>query len=106
MIEYIHGENPFIKETLNRFKAEKKKLNPVHKVVNVYFKLRGWDKMSRSFYKGRNAYPKLAREAKQLLEMCGDDLEDALWSIDQMKYLADRDNFDWSIITCLKHNLK
>lgn len=91
---------------MKRFKIEKKKINPVHEVVNTYFTLKGQDKMPKSFYKGRNGYGKLAREAKRLLEVCKDDLEDAMWSIDKMKYLADKGGFDWSITTCLKHNLK
>lgn len=81
------------------------KLNPVHEIVKVFFEIRGMDKMPKSFYRGRYAYPKLAREAKDLLGACDGKLDDALWCLDKMKYLAVKGHFEWTIRTCLKHNL-
>lgn len=83
----------------------KKKVSPVHEIVDVYHQLKNTDKMPKNFYKGRNSYMKLAREAMQLYISCNSNLDDALWSLDKMKYKADKGNFDWSISTCLKHKL-
>lgn len=104
-MELTSGKNPFIGYE-DRLKKEGKKVNPVHEIVNLYFKVMKYDKMPKFFYRGRYDYGKLAREAKQLYIYCGENLEDAMWSIDRMKYKADKGGFDWSIITCLKHPLK
>ena len=61
--------------------------------------------MPKEFYKGQYFYPKLAKQAKELLTMCGGDIDDAVWSLDKMNYIAEKKNFNWSISTCLKHNL-
>lgn len=100
----VFKENAF-SGYLERLERNKKKVNPVHEIVGVFFKIRGMDKMPKSFYRGRYAYPKLAREAKDLLGACNGILDDALWCLDKMKYLAERGHFDWTIRTCLKHNL-
>jgi len=100
----IFKKNPW-ENYIQRFRKNEKKLNPVHEIVTVYFQLRGWENFPKTFYKGRNAYPKLAKEAKDLYEMCDKKIDDALWCLDKMKYLADRGGFDWTIRTCLKHNL-
>ena len=104
-MKHLSETNPFKGYEL-KIKNEKKKVNPVHEIVNLYYELRGWDKMPKEFYKGRHGYAKLASEAKRLLHNCDENLEDAMWSLDKMKYKADKGGFDWSIITCLKHNLK
>jgi hypothetical protein len=62
--------------------------------------------MPKTFYTGRYEYKKLASEAKKLYVACEENLDDAIWALDKMKYLAIKGNFDWSIITCLKHNLR
>lgn len=98
--------NPYVKylEDLRK-KIAGKRINPTHEIVNLYYKLNGWEKMPKNFYTGRYAYGKLSREAKELLVACDGNLEDALWAIDKMKYKAERGKFDWSISTCLKHDL-
>lgn len=98
-------ENPF-KGYLANLKKHKEAINPVHEIVNCYYKMNGWEKMPKSFYTGRYSYVKLAKEAKMLYLACGEILDDAIWSLDKMKYLAEKGKFDWSIITCLKHKLK
>jgi hypothetical protein len=81
-----------------------KKVNRVHEIVNVYLKIRGWDKFTKEEYKKRNInYGRLASEAKLLLESCNDRLDDAIWSIDKMNYKANKGSFDWTIRTCLKY---
>jgi len=98
-------ENPF-KGYLANLKKHKPAVNPVHEIVNCYYKMNGWEKMPKEFYKGRYAYNKLAKEAKTLYSACDEVLDDAIWALDKMKYLAEKGGFDWSIITCLKHRLK
>jgi len=97
-------KNPF-EGYLENLKKHKPAVNPVHEIVNCYYKINGWGKMPKNFYTGRYAYNKLAREAKTLYEACNEDLDDAIWALDKMKYLAQKGKFDWSIITCLKHKL-
>ncbi len=86
-------------------KSENKRINPVHEIVNTYFIIEGIDNRPGEFYKGRFNYGKLATEAKALYTACGESLSDALWSLDAMKRKAEKGKFDWSIGTCLKHDL-
>ena len=98
-------ENPF-KGYLENLRKHKPAVNPVHEIVNVYYEIRGWDNKPKRFYKKKErSYPKLASEAKKLYQACGENLDDAIWALDKMKYLAQKGDFEWSIITCLKHNL-
>ena len=98
-------KNPF-EGYLANLKKHKQAVNPVHEIVNCYYKMNGWEKMPKTFYTGRYAYNKLAFEAKKLYQACNEELDDCIWALDKMKYLAERGGFDWSIITCLKHKLK
>lgn len=100
----VFKKNKF-KDYFKTLSVEKKKINPVHEIVSVFFKLRRLDKMPKEFYKGRWKYSKIAREAKQLLTDCSENLDDALWSLDKMNYIATKNKFDWSIITCTKYDL-
>ena len=96
--------NPFLGYAAKILK-DTKSINPVHEIVNMYYKLKGMDKKEKVFYKDKHSYPKLGREAKLLYEACNYNLDDALWALDKMKYKADKGRFDWSISTCLKHKL-
>ncbi len=98
-------KNPF-EGYLDNLKKHKQAVNPIHEIVNCYYKMNGWEKMPKDFYKDRYAYNKLAKEAKMLYMACKENLDDAIWALDKMKYLAGKGNFDWSIITCLKHKLR
>ena len=98
-------KNPF-EGYLDNLKKHKQAVNPIHEIVNCYYKMNGWEKMPKDFYKARYAYNKLAKEAKMLYMACKENLDDAIWALDKMKYLAGKGNFDWSIITCLKHKLR
>lgn len=105
----LFTKNPFegyLRRAERQADKDGQTLNPVHEVVNTYYKMNNLDGKPRKFYEGRYAYGKLAREAKKLLDSCSDNLEDALWCLDKMKYLAEKKGFDWSIITCLKHELR
>lgn len=105
----VFKKNPFegyARRVERQLEKDGQKVNPVHEIVNTYYKIKGLDGKPKKFYEGKNSYGKLAREAKRLLEGCSGSLDDALWSLDKMKYLADRKDFDWSISTCIKHDLK
>ncbi len=95
-------KNPFA-GYLEKLKRRKQAVNPVHEIVNVYYELRGWDNKRKSFYKGKRSYGKLAYEAKELYKVLDENLEDCLWALDRMKYLAEKGDFEWTISTCLKH---
>lgn len=96
-------KNPF-KEIIKE-KSQIIKINPIHEIVNLYYELNGFNNKPKEFYKGRYGYGKLSKEAKRLYEACNFTLEDSLWAVDKMKYKAEKGKFDWSIITCLKHDL-
>jgi len=97
-------KNPFEGYLKKLEKKRKKPINPVHEIVNIYYEMRGWDKMPKSFFQKRErSYGKLAYEAKKLYEVLGHNLDDCIWAIDRMKYLAEKGNFEWTIATCLKH---
>ena len=105
-MEFISKDN----ETINPFKGylekltiEKKKVNPVHEIVNFFYKINGWDKMPKDFYKGKMGYGKLASEAKMLYQVLDGNLDDCLWAVDKMHYLAKKNGFSYTIRTCLKH---
>lgn len=107
-MEKLGNTNPFkgyLKKAEQQAAVDGQKVNPVHEIVNTFYKMRGIDGKPKVFYEGRFSYGKLAREAKKLLEHCEGSLEDALWSLDKMKYKADKGEWDWSISTCLKHDL-
>ena len=106
MVVLLSGKNPYA-GYMDKFKVEHgKDPNPVHEVVNTYFQIIGKDKMSKSFYQGRYSYGRLATQAKRLLENCDGQLEDAMWALDRMNYMAEKGKFDWTISTCLKHKLR
>jgi len=103
----MNNINPYAKYLERRTgELAKKKLNDVHELVHLFYRLKGVDNKPKVFYHGRYGYGKLAREAKDLLYACDGKLEDAMWALDKMKYKAEKGGFDWSIITCLKHNLQ
>lgn len=94
--------NPFAGYLLN-LQKHKKKVNPIHEIVDTYFRMIGKEKMEAGFYVGRYSYGKVAKEAKELYSVLNENLDDCMWALDRMKYLADKGKFDWSIRTCLKH---
>ena len=66
MNEEIKMENPFVGYSAWwQDENPKKKMNPVHEIVNVYFQLNGMDTAHKSLFVGRFSYAKLAREANQ-----------------------------------------
>lgn|SRR3990167_4630184 len=103
----IFKKNPFagyLEKLKNR--AGQRAVNDTHEVVNAYYRMSGHAHHGKEFYKGRYAYGRLAIQAKALLAECGGNLEDALWCLDKMKYIAGKKGFDWAISTCIKYNLR
>ena len=99
-------KNPF-EGYFENVKKHKHAVSPVHEIVNVYYEIKGWDNKPKRFYKKKErSYAKLASEAKRLYEACEKNLDNTIWALDRMKYLAEKGNFEWSIITCLKHKLR
>ena len=99
-------KNPF-EGYFENVKKHKHAVSPVHEIVNVYYEMKGWNNKPKRFYKKKErSYAKLASEAKRLYEACEKNLDNTIWALDRMKYLAEKGNFEWSIITCLKHKLR
>ena len=99
-------KNPF-EGYFENVKKHKHAVSPVHEIVNVYYEMKGWYNKPKRFYKKKErSYAKLASEAKRLYEACEKNLDNTIWALDRMKYLAEKGNFEWSIITCLKHKLR
>lgn len=96
-------KNPFLGYELKIREGGKYQINPVHELVDAYHKMKGTDKMPKEFYVGKNNYAKLASEAKLLYKVLNEKFDDCMWAMDKMKYLADKNGFNWSISTCLKH---
>lgn len=95
-------KNPF-EGYLENLKKTRQAVNPIHEIVNTYYKMNGWEKMPKKFYVGSKSYGKLAKEAKELYGVLEENLDDCIWALDRMKYLAEKGGFDWTISTCLKH---
>ena len=109
VMKRLFTKNPyegFLRRIQHQAEQKKKDVNPVHEIVNMYYILNGWQNQPKVFFQGRYSYGRLASQAKKLLEACNQNLEDALWCLDKMKYLAERGKFDWTISTCLEHELR
>ena len=107
-MEGIKSLDYYIADIKKRIADEtiRKKINPVHEIVNAYYKVRGWDNLPKSEYKKREkSYGYLSAQANRLFLSCGGNLEDALWAIDAMNYKANKGHFEWTISTCNKHKL-
>lgn len=105
-MEKLNSNEKLFAGYIERIKIADHKINPIHEIVNTYYRINGWENMDKTFYKGRYAYGKLSAEAKRLYTACGESLDDAMWSLYRMEEKANKGGFDWSIITCLKHKLK
>jgi len=68
------------------------------KLVESFFILKGWeyDKTKQALFRRH------LRGAKDLLELCDEDINLATHKLNQIKYWADSKNLEWSIETVLK----
>lgn len=71
-----------------------------NEIVNYYLELRGEDNMSKEYYKEnqpRLYYPRMLREANQLLDWCDQDLELSIKFLEKTKDDVGSYNPDWRI---------
>lgn len=79
----------------------------VQKIVNHYFKLKGWDNKEKDFYKkNKIIYGRYTKPARQLLELCDNVVEYATERVDRVKAWADSNELDWSLETVIKKFLE
>lgn len=72
-------------------------------LVNYYYELKGWGNKDKSFYKENEiVYGRAAKPAKQLLELCEGNLEEAKLCLSKVKEWAESRGLDWSIETIFK----
>lgn len=84
-------------------KEKTKKISPVHELVNYYFDIKGWANKNKSFYQENNiVYGRSTKPAKQLLEMCDGNLEEAKLNLKKVAEWAKSRNLDFSIETVFK----
>lgn len=88
---------------LSLFPPIPRKENPVHLLVNFYFELKGWDDMPKEFYKEEKiSYGRNVKAAKDLFELCENDLQKAKDFLERLKEWAEETGMDWTIETGFK----
>lgn len=77
--------------------------NGVKELVNFFFEKKGWSNKEKSFYKDKKIiYGQHSRAAKQLLELCDNNLDEAKQCISKISEWAKSRELDWSINTVFK----
>jgi len=77
--------------------------NIVHSLVNYFFELKGWADKDKSFYQKRKIiYSRFTRPAKELLNLCEQDLEEAKQCLKKIADWADSRELGWGIETTFK----
>lgn len=72
-------------------------------VVNYFFELKGWGNKDKDFYsKNKIIYSRYVRPAKDLLELCEQDIASAKECLDKISSWAKSRELDWSIETVFK----
>lgn len=88
------------------FKPRKPK-NDVQELVDAYLKVREWADRPKEFYKeNRISYPRLCKEAKELLLVVKGNLDEAIRLVYDMNYKAMKGGFSWNMRTIIKPDLK
>ncbi len=72
-------------------------MNDIKKLVNYFFKIKGWD-LGKKEYK--IIYPRYVRSAEKLLELS--DFYTIKWKLNHLKYWAESNGLDWSMDTLIK----
>lgn len=94
-----------ISELAKKYKKKDFEKNPIHELVDFYLVVRGWANKPKGFYlKAQISYPRLCREAKEVLKVFKDD--EAMQAIDSMNYRAKKQGFSWTLRTIIKKDLK
>jgi len=83
--------------------------NPVHKLADFYYHLKGWDVYPKEFWKSERVkkerkyqYARNAAAAKKILFYCEGNLDEAMKDLWKTAYLAEKGGYDWRIETVIK----
>jgi len=84
----------------------KPKLNNAVKpqdIVNYFFELKGWANKDKEFYqKNKIIYARFTKPAKELLELCDGNLDEAKECLDKISTWAKSHDLEWGIETVFK----
>ena len=85
-------------------KKKKEKDKPLtNQIVNYFFELKGWADKEKGFYKkNKIIYSRFTKPAKELLELCDNDLLEAKDCLKKLSDWAISRDLDWSIETVFK----
>ena len=77
--------------------------NNIGLLINYFFELKKWAYKDKSFYqKNKIIYARFTRPAKQLLELCDDNIDEAKNCVKKIAEWADSRGLDWSLETIFK----
>ena len=72
-------------------------------IVNYFFELKGWGNKEKDFYsENKIVYARYVRPAKELLELCEQNVSDAKECLNKVSIWAKSRDLDWSIETVFK----
>lgn len=103
-----------LKQMLNKTKEVSNKVSkevinnttlgtPIQNIVDYFFLLKKWDKLKKEDYAKRKiVYARYVKPAKELLELCDSDIEEAKLCLKRVADWANSRNLDWSIETVFK----
>ena len=75
----------------------------VQEIVNYFFVLKDWDNLPKEFYiKNHIIYGRYVKPAKQLLELCDNDVEKAKEVLDKISSWANDNGMEYTIETVIK----
>lgn len=87
----------------NTVKDNTKTYTKLQDVINYFFELKGWANKDKQFYKKKEIiYSRFVRPAKDLLELCDNNLDDAKECIKKIADWANSRELDWGIETVFK----
>jgi hypothetical protein len=100
---------PLQNRTIDKVRLDKVRLDKVNiaakpqDVVNYFFELKGWANKDKDFYKKKKIiYARFLRPAKELLELCDGNLEEAKECLDKISKWATSHDLGWAIETVFK----
>ena len=78
-------------------------IHPVHQIINHYFKLKGIDNKGKEFYKkNKIVYASFTKPAKDLLELCDQNIELAKTKLNKISKWANDKGLEWTIRTAIR----
>jgi hypothetical protein len=85
--------------TISETSSQGKELTKIQKIVNHFFSLKGWDVKDNT---KKAIYSRFVRPAKELLNLCDDDILEAQNCLDKIATWAKSRDLDFSIETVFK----